>query len=340
MSIYSANRTGSFNVAQIPANESYKWNDIGRILCESQANDMAFFEAALACDFTEVKGLRESTILEAEAAEVEKANKEKLFDKLIEGLKSFWSKLKGAFQSAINYIAELAISNKQFIKEFNSKVSKEDLNKWTGSIEVDTYDTTNKCVNTYTVKGLDTYNGVDNVGKYLAELLGSDNGNTTVAPKAYTASALSACKKKETLNSETVHHFTALLSNGHVHIKSLKEAQKKAEEAINETINQIKSLKKGSSNDDKDYADTWMKNVHNIEIVASVVTKAAIAVTKEDMKSRRVALRKAMDDILKTDKVLHNSAVLDDMEAFEDTMNAGLPDEETKKEIDALVASV
>ena len=101
MSIYSANRTGSFNVAQIPANESYKWNDIGRILCESQANDMAFFEAALACDFTEVKGLREGTILESEIASFTEAAEESLIEKLIKRVQEWVAKIITIFDSII-----------------------------------------------------------------------------------------------------------------------------------------------------------------------------------------------------------------------------------------------
>ena len=56
MSIYSNNRSGSMELDQIAANESYTCNDFGRILYESQLNDMAFFEAVLACEFKEAKG--------------------------------------------------------------------------------------------------------------------------------------------------------------------------------------------------------------------------------------------------------------------------------------------
>ena len=341
MSIYSANRTGSFNVAQIPANESYKWNDIGRILCESQANDMAFFEAALACDFTEVKGLREGTILEAEAAEVEKASKEKLFDRLIERLKGLWAKLKGVFQSAINKIAELALDNKKFVKYFDSNVTKEAISKWNGSIKTVVFDTKKKCVTPSAVfESTKIGASVNDAMLHMFDAEGS--GRSDVSPSNYAKIALDACKVEETLKSDNIGTYKSAIENAKDAVKALKDKQAELEKAISKQIDAYTKLKanaKEGSHQDSMYNDIINK-CHTEEVVLASVVKAAIVVTKEDMKSRRVALRKAMNDIMGGDKAVGEAAVLDDMEAFEDTMNAGLPDEETKKEIDDLVASV
>lgn len=341
MSIYSANRTGSFNVAQIAANESYKWNDIGRILCESQANDMAFFEAALACDFTEVKGLHEGAIAKRDVELMNVENKKKFVEKLIERLKAFWAKLKGAIMSAINKIAELAVNNKQFLKHFDAKVTADALSKWKGSISgVVVYDLNHKCISMTDGDqfkiGLDS--GITNdINVVLANALGTNDSDVT--PKNYTAKALKACQSIEVLNADGVGEYKDIISKANDYIKHLKTIQKNTEASVNQAI---RDLKKVTVVGDKDnnFTNQLTNGLQVTEIAVSTIVKAAITVTREDMKSRRVALRKVMDDIAKTDKEVHEAAVLDDMEEFEDTMNAGLPDEETKKEIDALVASV
>ena len=331
MSIYSANRTGSFNVAQIPANESYKWNDIGRILCESQANDMAFFEAALACDFTEVKGLHEGAIAKRDVELATVENKKKFIEKMIERLKEFWAKLKGVIKSAINKIAELALNNKQFINHFDKVVSSKALNEWKGSISgVVTYDITR-----IHMPDFDIFTNTDNVSNTLAMTLGANASD--VSPKNYTAKAMEVCKDIEVLTASGVNEYKDIISTANDRIKNIKHAEKRLEDTINMII---KDLKKNETDENKLETSAITTRVHNSEIICATTTKAFITMIKEDMKSRRVALRKVMDDIAKTDKEVHEAAVLDDMEEFEDTMNAGLPDEETKKEIDALVASV
>ena len=334
MSIYSANRTGSFNVAQIPANESYKWNDIGRILCESQANDMAFFEAALACDFTEVKGLREGAIAKRDVELASVENKKKFIERMIERVKSFWAKLKGAIKSAINKIAELALSSKEFVAHFDKVVTAKALSDWKGSISgIITYDHSNIHLSNvdFSVFSTETSN--------ISDCLGKTIGNASdVTPKNYTSKAMEYCKSVETLTSAGVKEYKDIVSTASDRIKYLKQYEKNFENTMNNMINELKrsattELKKAAAN-------VVAERVQNTEIICSITTKAAITMIKEDMKSRRTALRKVMDDIAKTGSEVHEAAVLDDMEAFEDTINAGLPDEETKKEIDALVASV
>ena len=334
MSIYSANRTGSFNVAQIPANESYKWNDIGRILCESQANDMAFFEAALACDFTEVKGLHEGAIAKRDVELATVENKKKFIERMIERVKSFWAKLKGAIKSAINKIAELALSSREFVARFDKVVTAKALSDWNGSISgVITYDISNIGLDKVDLSVNSKETG--SISDCLAKTIGNASD---VTPKNYTSKAMEYCKSVETLTSAGVKEYKDIVSTASDRIKSLKQSEKNLERTMNMIINELK--KSATTEVEKTTTSVITERIQNTEIICSTVTKAAITMIKEDMKSRRAALRKVMDDITKTDEEVHEAAVLDDMEAFEDTMNAGLPDEETKKEIDALVASV
>ena len=152
MPIYSNNRTGSMAVAQLAANESYTSEDFGRILYESQVNDMAFFEAVLTCDFNEIKGLREGTILKSEVAALNEATAKGIIDKLIQGVQSYWQKLKGAFKDAIN---KIGVWFTKIGKPMSEKLKAYDVKNWKGSIEgVAIYDAqddavTNIFVNTF-----------------------------------------------------------------------------------------------------------------------------------------------------------------------------------------------
>ena len=134
MSIYSNNRTGVAATATLVANESYKSNDIGRILYESAVNDMAFFEAVIASDFNEIKGLREGTLLEAEVAALNEASAKEFFKGMAERVKKFWAKIKGAIKAAINKLAAYVLKDgKAFVAEFEAAEKK--YGKFTGKIE-------------------------------------------------------------------------------------------------------------------------------------------------------------------------------------------------------------
>ena len=135
MPIYSANKSAV--LTKVPANESYTCEDIGRILYETQVNDMAFFEAILRCDFNEIKSLNEGTLLESEVAALNEATFKEIVNKLCDRLKKFWAKIKAVFKDAIEKIQAYALNDgKAFIKQFKKTVMYKigTISRWTGSI--------------------------------------------------------------------------------------------------------------------------------------------------------------------------------------------------------------
>lgn len=87
------------------SNTDYRIDQVGLMLCEAEMNDMKLFEAALHADFCEINAIREGTLLEAEAAANDNANKKGFFAKIKEALIRFWKdKLKPALERAIAQI--------------------------------------------------------------------------------------------------------------------------------------------------------------------------------------------------------------------------------------------
>lgn len=87
------------------SNTDYRIDQVGLMLCEAEMNDMKLFEAALHADFCEINAIREGTLLEAEAAANDNANKKGFFAKIKEALIRFWrDKLKPALERAIAQI--------------------------------------------------------------------------------------------------------------------------------------------------------------------------------------------------------------------------------------------
>lgn len=344
MSIYSANRTGYFDVAQVAANESYTHNDFGRILCESQANDMAFFEAALASDFKEINSLREGTLLEAEVPKLNKESAKAMLDKVVEMLKQFWAKIQGALDSAIKKLAEATDSGKVFVKKFESKVSKEALAGWKGSVEMTVFDLENKAFDATNVK-MDEFKDqaatiptAEIVAKAMGKLV---NGATDVGGYAKLALA-AATKADRVLSASNMEANKAAIAGARDHIKALKAVKANAQKSVAEAIKSAKTEAKEADTATKKGATTDVINaLHAYQQVVTAVTRAAVIATKQDMRNRRVAMVKAMNDILKADKALGEAAAVNAAEEFDDVMNAGVPvDDETKTAIEDLVKSV
>ena len=336
MSIYSANRTGCFNLAMVEADRSYGMNDFGRILCECQENDMAFFEAALACDFHEINNLREGTLLEAE---VEKANteaKKSLWTKVVESLKKLWAKLKGVFDNAIEKLANNAVANKMYAKSFKKNVNYKD---WTGDVAVDAFDPNNKAFDIGMI-GCDLKNGAKDdyysdpaaiIKRTLSGMVGTDD----VSISNYTELALKASHTVDHIKSASdVDLLITLLGNSDKLIKGLKDTSKKAEKSISDLVR--------TNVDDLNVSAETILNVTNAyKKMITIVSKATIVAAKSSLKAYKVGLDKVKEACSKKAEVAKNeSAVVDDVDEFEDIMNNGMPDAEAAKEVEDLVKSV
>lgn len=358
MPIYSRNRTGFMEAAQTPADTSYGVNDFGRILCEIQQNDMAFFEAILQADFNEVKGLNEGTILESEVAALNEASKNNLIQKLIERAKKFWEKIKGIFKNAIDNIATYAHTK---AGELSSKISNTVMGKiknWNGSITIRTFDHTHKVFDIDLGHELNKFSGVNswdepdnnsNASKYTsadicAELLYNNlhSSNGAISSSEFNKKAIEVCSSELIVDKSNINALKSELTNARYHIKSLREKEKAAGHTINTLIKLLEYQLREAKNDDRDNNIAHLNVLSNgLEMYVTTVTKAAISAVRNDMKSRAIALTKVIAAVAKTPKELKEAYILEAAEDFDEIMNGefnqGLIDDEARANIENLL---
>lgn len=94
-----------------------KYSNFASILYESEQNDMAIFEAALACDFHEVKGLQEGTILQSEVAALTEANMKEMLKTVKEALIRVRDKIIELYHRVIDYIGNYIIKDGKKLAE-------------------------------------------------------------------------------------------------------------------------------------------------------------------------------------------------------------------------------
>ena len=346
MSIYSANRSGCMSTAAIAANESYTFNDCGRIIYESQINDMALFESILACDFKEIQGLNEGTILESEIKALNKESLKALGEKITNRLKEFWAKIKGVINSAIQWVSAYIVKDgSAFVDVFNSKVG-DKIIEWKGSIKnVTCFDIHSDHFIPFKVnKSLFYYDAVMHsrsnsaTTEYISELLSTRVGEG-ITLNNFTNKMLEKVSYNDTLTSKNVNEYCTRLKIGKAYINCLNERMHEIEKSINEmTIQIISEIEKYENSNNSDIAHfTAMSNA--FETAQSALVKANIAAVRNDMKSRRVALQAVMHDILKTDKAVVEAAAIDAASEFDDVEPTTALDPETQAQVDELIAS-
>lgn len=340
MSIYSANRSGSMNLSQVCANESYNSSDMGRILYESECNDMAFFEAILASDFREIQGLQEGTLLESEVKAMNEASVRTLLASLKQRLVKFWGKIKAAFKDAMTKIAAYILRDgKAFVKNFRTVYNKYE--GWTGSV---------KDVKRYTRKtGVDPVAKIDKVSSDIENDIRNAISNSNheykdknkneilkmklsaclkekdIEPSAFVTKFVEKCESTTTVTAANIDEICKAVSDGSDSIKKLKTAEAKAKDVIDKMGKSLTAAENKSDNENS------AKNVSTIVTMVGVgesfityYTKASIAVVKADIKSCRAALGSVMSDLKSTGKKLKESFIFesdDIMSAIEDEVD-------------------
>lgn len=298
MSIYSGNRTGVASLADVRVNESYTDNDIGTILYESECNDMAFFEAILYSDLTEIRDLREGVITEADAEENNEEDKKSGGNKIIERLKKFWAKIKGFFKSIIDKIASYCDRDGVKLKYQIIAAKKENPN-WRGKVEFDNYDPSYLSFTKYVndIKGMmnnrinvtsEEETGRDAVNKILAKRIGDDD----VTVSNFAKKCIEKSKHPDKIVNSNIDNYLDTISNGRDLITSIKRVQKDLEEEIN-------SFLKTTKKDLKEHSDISKlnKQASTLETLVSVSAKGSIAVVKANIAAVRKALGKALSSI-------------------------------------------
>lgn len=298
MSIYSSNRTGIASLADVCVNESYTDGDISTILYETECNDMAFFEAILYSDLTEIRDLREGVITEAEAEEKNEKDTESATNKIVEKLKKFWAKIKGFFKSIVDKIVAFCDGDGVKLKHQIMNALKEKPN-WKGSINFNEYDFVSfykKCkiavdfndLKKYINTESDAETGRKAVNKLLAESIGDSDATTSNFAKKCVEKA----KTQKVINKSNINDYLDTIATGRILIKTIKLKQKELEASINDFLKEAKNGVKEHSSISK-----LNKQASTLETYISVASKGLIAVTKANISSVRVALGKALANI-------------------------------------------
>ena len=348
MPIYSRNRTGYMEAAQTPADTSYGLNDFGRILCETQQNDMAFFEAILYADFNEIKGLNEGTILEYEVAALNEASKNQLIQNIIESIKRFLEKIKGIINNAINNIATYTSTKASELVGKFAHITANKISNWNGSITIKEYDYNAVELQINIISARNTLHDFimeDNFNITSAEVCSrllnyniNRNIKDSISPSEYSKMVMELCSEDKTYTRSNIKELLDKLSNGRHYIKEMKNFEKILNKDTNALINQIKSDKFYATDSD----NLFEINVYNgIQSYATIVTRTFISIIRSDMKSKATALTKIIASINKTPKELKEAYILEAAEDFDTIMNGefnqGLIDDEARANIENLL---
>lgn len=366
--IISANRMSTMNGNfVIAANESYGVEDIGRILMENEMNDMAIFNAALKSDMYELKCRHEGTLLESELQALSEGSVKDFFNSIIEKLKKFWAKMKGAFKKAYAMVTAYCVrngkafltANKKAIAELkdDTKVSKvwvakgnvgveslaefnftvEDIvNKVKGNTELEsTKDFTDLVMSMALSKINYTQDGVSDEGlfKFMKKALFEEKAEATVRE----------CGGKANLMKD--------LQQGTKPIMELKKAEKKMEKSIKESIKKLQNEAKNAisklEKDDHDGKSAEEKKIAMYKHASTGLTngmasimRSCIRLVKFRLAQDRIILAKAIGVQAHVESTLMESMILAIKEEAEDMEDTGDLNAEEQEIVDAVLDAV
>lgn len=325
MGIYSANRSGMMEAGSIAVNENYTSSDFGRIMYESQVNDMAIFEAIIASDLQEAKAIQEGTLLESEAVKFNRQNATGLLGKLEEKLKYVWGKIKSALKDAMNKIAAYVLRDgKAFAKEFRKKYdgkklknpikttvfNPEALKKLNEDIEKIDIDSVTKAVDKYAHNA-----DMLKTNEIVKELLGDDISG-------YNENFKNDLVTDGVVSSAHVDAFLDIVENGKKAIASVKSLTNRMDKDFRDAISYTRSLAKAKSKDDENYK---IKNAtaacSAFEKLASMFCKLMVTGTKTMIKQCRVNLSEILSEAVQESAVLAEAAALDAEAEVDDAMS-------------------
>lgn len=120
MPIFARNSvTATYGVS---ANESYSYDDMGRILVESAQNDMILFNAVMANDFREQAALQEGTMVGSELQAFREFSVREAWEGLKKKLKKLWEKIKGVFRQVYAKLGVWFVRNGKAFAAMNRKI--------------------------------------------------------------------------------------------------------------------------------------------------------------------------------------------------------------------------
>lgn len=363
MSIYSPNRTGSMSTSNVQCESVYGAHEIGRIMYESQVNEMALFEAMVVSDLMEAQGLQEGTLLLSEAKAANKKSLKDIIAFLKEKLMKFWAKIKSAFETAIRKIsAYLLGDNKAFVKDFKIKYDKK---KKEGNVLAEAVKTT-----IYDMESVrDSMPSKDDILAYIDHNKASDNVNSADVVNGALSEALGenvesssdykekAIKKFGTeVSARTradIDVLLGILSSSKETIDNLKKIEKNIQNGINQTVDHLKKaervLEKNTEGDESSKHSEIVKNLTTLvgayEQVVSTISATAIGMVKSNVKNSRKALGEVLRNMEKMSsaeyksKVLGEAAAMVDADEVEEALDSPVMpevDTETQETIDTV----
>lgn len=354
MAIISANRfskmNGNFIIA---ANESYGVEDMGRILVENERNDQAIFTAALMSDMHEIQCRTEGTMLESELESFAESSVKEFFNSIIEKLKKFWAKIKGFFKRAYAMITAYVVRNgKAFIAANRKEIDKlTDGQKIKGKVYIPASDAPEVKFEVFNLDRVAKFGQDDTTSDMTKAMLkdaaGFDGeGNFYKWLKEHSYKEATDPTLKE---CGGVNYLTAMLENGMVPIKKIKEKEKKAEKDLQQAIKKLQDEQKKISRDssvdkDKQEAASKMANFYKTASTGmtnamSTAISAVVKLEKFKLAQARIAIARGIAKNNVVESTLLESQIqqiLEDASEMEDST----PEAGEDPEIDAAAEKV
>lgn len=295
--IYTANRS--------VVNESrYSHADLSKILYESEVNDMAIFESALACDFNEIRGLQEGTVLESELRSLNEFSVKEMLGSIKQAAEKVFEKVLEAIRNAIAFIGNYVFHDgkhivkkyKEYVKKYPNysfkgtakwvksdaaaKFPKLDLEKMKEGANSFKEDDTTLSANAITC---------DELG-YIARVnINIDSTKTFI--KFMMESAISETK----ITQAMIDEMCATLETGRDPIKDLKKDEKEVMKSFRSYMSDMKKAEKDVENGVK--ASTIKTISKAYQDIITTVAKLNITLAKEKLRLARRTLTAVMTDM-------------------------------------------
>ena len=360
MGIYSANRSGMMEASTMIADGEYTSSDLGRIMYESEVNDMAIFEAIIASDLQEAKAIQEGTLLESEAVKFNRQNAEGLLGKIEDRLKRFWAKIKAAIKDVINKIAAYVLRDgKAFAKLFKEKYKGKKFESFDTKVFNTEYEAKKipAMMSYFSIPVLLKYADknarssenksvkdiVADVFKDCGKNLGLDSSVTTVSE------VISNIKEDMYVDGKIgpsdVDKLLSLVENGKKSIAQMKAYNNHIDKDMKSAIDYVRSLSRAKSQDEDAYKlRNAMHACTAFEQLASATTKINIMCVKAQIKQARVNLSEILGNVVQESAVLIEAAALDAAAEVDDAMSPDVTEEieatpELKDDVEDIVDS-
>lgn len=289
--------------------EAKNATNFANILFESEQNNMMIFEAALACDFHEVKGLREGTILNSELSTLQEKTAKEFMQSVWAVIKRVFEKLLNALASVMRTVGQWIIKTATPLADRFDKVYDEHKRsgvkfnfetKWIDMDKLDKDYPIGELFNNSMLK-MDEYSGYKGAGNggragahdmaasLFCEYLGVAAG-TVKAPAEFVAKAMEdAIKDKKITNKHDLDPMLDLLRKNDA-IKSLRKQETELRREMNDVKKQLNKV-------DGVNADAVSIVASAYQVAINAFTNLHVKAVKFNLREANTAIHKAIIDM-------------------------------------------